>query len=295
MASKKETAAEKKARQQRAAQRRASAQSMRERTQRTGTKAKVQQGTKPGTPVAKQRVSGAKLGSTVSKTRVTRTKADTVGGNKPNGRQPRALTNGGKPVMRQLRAKAIQAQRQAQDKTTVASRNQRVTPTNAAGQRIKDMARQQRVIGDSGQVRAAQQRGAQLKAEAQARRNARAVSKHMEGILKAAKLARDVVGTVKTLGRGGVIAAGIQAYNSGDGTLDAARKRGDLNKRRTPTTQESQMYAAQEAKARAANAKRRASASSKSAASFDDAFRAARKAGVKSFTWNGKKYTTDVK
>jgi hypothetical protein len=57
---------------------------------------------------------------------------------------------------------------------------------------------------------------------------------------------------------------------------------------------------AQEKKARAKNdARKKASGSSaatpNTAASFDDAFKDARRAKVKTFTWRGKKYTTDMK
>ena len=88
--------------------------------------------------------------------------------------------------------------------------------------------------------------------------------------------------------------AGLQAYNSGDGTLDAAKKRGDLKIKRQPSPQEKASYAQQEAKAQAANAQRQKKYNS-TAGGFDEAFRSARKAGVKTFTWNGKKYTTETK
>ena len=207
---------------------------------------------------------------------------------KPNGRQPRAITNGSSLQMRRIRAKAVQARRQAQGKSTVASRNQSVTPTNARGQRIRSMAKGQRVIGDSGKVRAAQAQGARNVAQAQARRTARATSKAMEAKLKKAAATRTVAGGLK----GGIKAAafmeGLTARNTADGTLTAARKRGDLNKRRQPTPQEQAEFARQERVARQKNAARKST-------SFDDVFRDARRAGVKTFTWRGKKYTTEMK
>ena len=64
-----------------------------------------------------------------------------------------------------------------------------------------------------------------------------------------------------------------------------------------PKRLEQQGYAAQERKARQKLAARKSSTKSSSAtpntaASFDDAFKDARRAKVKSFTWRGKKYTT---
>jgi hypothetical protein len=49
-----------------------------------------------------------------------------------------------------------------------------------------------------------------------------------------------------------------------------------------------QGYAAQEKRAKAQNAARKGD-------SFDDAFKDARRAKVKTFTWRGKKYTTEMK
>jgi hypothetical protein len=100
---------------------------------------------------------------------------------KVNGQQPRAITNGRSATMRQIRAKSIQAQRQAQGKSTAASRNPGITPDSARGQRISAGAKGQRVIGDSGQVRAAQTKGAQIKAQAQAKRGAKAAIPHGHG------------------------------------------------------------------------------------------------------------------
>lgn len=208
------------------------------------------------------------------------------------GGQPK-LTNLNKPTMQKLVRKAAQARKANAGRPLVKpAEAQRLMSQRAP--KIREGAAKLRVPGDSGQVRAAQATGRKLKAEAQARRGARQASQRMQNTLKWAKTARDIIGGIKSLTKGGAAVAGLQAYNTGDGTLDAAKKRGDLNKRRKPTAQEAKSYAAAEAKARAANAKRKASAASKSAAAFDDAFRSARKAGAKTFTWNGKKYTTDV-
>ena len=89
-------------------------------------------------------------------------------------------------------------------------------------------------------------------------------------------------------GKLGAAAAGLQAYNTGDGTLDAAKKRGDLNHRRQPSPEEKAQAKREEQTARAKNAQRKTP-------SFDDAFRDARRAKVKTFTWKGKQYTTEMK
>lgn len=196
---------------------------------------------------------------------------------KPNGRQPRAITNGNSPAMKQIRAKAVQARRQAQGKSTVASRNQSVTPTNARGQRIRQMANSQRVIGDSGQVRAAQTQGARNVAQAQARRGAKAATKAMAAKLKQAALKRTAAGGLKAGVKGAVFAEGLTSRNTGDGTLTAAMKRGDYKPKQGPAVPERLTQKGVDKK------------------TFDDAFRQARQAKAKTFTWRGKKYTTEMK
>jgi hypothetical protein len=207
---------------------------------------------------------------------------------KPNGRQPRAITNGSSLTMRRIRAKAVQARRQAQGKSTVASRNPGITPDSARGQRIRQMANSQRVIGDGGRVRAAAAQGARNVAQAQARRNAKAASQRMTAKLRQAAAKRTAAGGLKGGVKAAVFMEGLTSRNTADGTLTAAKQRGDLAKRRKPSPQESATYRSQEAKARAKNASRRSS-------SFDDAFASARRAKVKTFTWRGKKYTTEMK
>ena len=199
---------------------------------------------------------------------------------------PRAITNGSSNTMKQIRAKAVQARRQSQGKSTVASRSPGITPDSARGQRIRSAAKAQRVPGDSGQVRAAQAQGARNVAQAQAKRGAKAASKAMEAKLKQAATKRTAVGGLKAGAKAAVFAEGLTSRNTGDGTLTAAAKRGDLKK----------TYAQDEAKARAKNAERKAVDAKKPAKeSFDSAFRDARRAKVKTFTWRGKKYTTEMK
>jgi hypothetical protein len=67
-----------------------------------------------------------------------------------------------------------------------------------------------------------------------------------------------------------------------------------------PTPAQRTAYQTQETKARRALTARKKATGSKeatpnTAASFDDAFRDARRAKVKTFTWRGKKYTTEMK
>jgi LAS superfamily LD-carboxypeptidase LdcB len=64
--------------------------------------------------------------------------------------------------------------------------------------------------------------------------------------------------------------------------------------RRAPTPEESAQYKRDEAVARSKNAQRRAN-TKRNAANFDDAFRDARRAGVATFTWDGKQYSTKMK
>jgi len=67
------------------------------------------------------------------------------------------------------------------------------------------------------------------------------------------------------------ITEGLAPQKAADGTLDAARKRGDYKPKQGPANPEKGMTRAQ---------------------SFDKAFAAARKAGKKEFTWRGKRYNT---
>lgn len=124
-------------------------------------------------------------------------------------------------------------------------------------------------------MEAARARGKAEVAKAQARRGAKAASKRMEGVLKAAGTARAVIGGLKTLGRGGVAAAVMAPRPAGDGTLSAAMKRGDYKPQQGPKPATTQ-----------------ASFNKKT---FDQAFKSARTSGAKTFTWRGKKYTTKIK
>lgn len=67
------------------------------------------------------------------------------------------------------------------------------------------------------------------------------------------------------------VTEGLAPQKAADGTLDAARKRGDYKPKQGPANPEKGMTRAQ---------------------SFDKAFAAARKANKKEFTWRGKRYNT---
>jgi hypothetical protein len=209
---------------------------------------------------------------------------------KPSGRQPRAITNGNSPAMRQIRAKAVEARRMAQGKSTVASRNTTVTPTNARGERIRSMAKAQRTIGDSGQVRAAQARGKAEVAKAQARRGAKQAMQSMGRTLSAARTLRNVAGAARMAGPVGAAAAVMAPRPLGDGTLTAAMKRGDYK----PNKFENARAIAFK-KAAAIKGSPVVGPKKSAAGQFDSAFAAARKAGKSTFTWKGKKYTTQMK
>jgi len=192
----------------------------------------------------------------------------------PDGRKPRAITNGNNPAIRQLRAKAVQARRMAEGKSTVASRN-RTAPTPAQRERLSNQVKQMRVPGDSGYVRAAEARGKAEVAKAQTRRNARSAMKNMEGTLKAARAARLLTGGLKGNLHIEAVKAGLQAYNTGDGTLKAALKRGDYKPKQGPT--------------------QKTTTASFNKKSFNEAFKAARSSGAKEFSWRGKRYNTKKK
>ena len=192
-----------------------------------------------------------------------------------DGRQPRALTNTKSATMRQIRAKAVQARRQAQGKSTVASRQQGISPESSRGQRIKQMARSQRVIGDSGRVRAAQQQGQQIRKAAESKRGAKQAMQRMGTKLAQAQALRNVARG----GKAGIMAAAVKesitSRNTADSTLTAAMKRGDYKPKQGPSPKTTQ--------------------SSFNKKSFNEAFREARKSGSKTFSWRGKKYTTKKK
>jgi hypothetical protein len=243
-------------------------------------------------------------------------KAAPAGPSKPDGRQPRAITNGKSPAMRQIRAKAVQARRQAQGKSTVASRNTTVTPTNARGERIRSMAKAQRTIGDSGQVRAAAQRGQEIRKAAQAARGAKQAMGRMGSTLARARLTRGPVSAAVGVAADATLSplATKAGQALGRALKPAARKLDDAlpgvnskdegRRRRAQAAAKgstSSFKGAREAAVKKASAIKGSpvvgprKASSGGASSFDSSFAAARKAGKSTFTWRGKKYNTKLK
>ena len=100
----------------------------------------------------------------------------------------------------------------------------------------------------------------------------------MSGVVKAAQTARDVLGVVKNVTRGGAFAAGLKATNTAKGTLSEARQKyGD------------------KAFAQKQGPSQKTTQSSFNKKTFDQAFKAARSSGAKEFTWRGKKYNTKLK
>lgn len=221
----------------------------------------------------------------------------------PSGRQPRAITNGGSATMKQIRAKAVQANRQTQGKPVMGGAKGKATvlPNSArAGKNlIREGANRMRNMADSGQVRAAQARGAEAKTKAErnrARLNAgvgkfRSDMNKLPGIKQAMALAGGARG-----GAAQAIADVVAPKPTAKGTLSAGGAQGPA----MPKRLQQQGLDAQERKARQSLAARKKATGSKeatpnTAASFDDAFRDARRAKVGSFTWRGKKYTTEMK
>lgn len=183
------------------------------------------------------------------------------------------MVNRNKPTMRKLAAKAAQSRKAGSGRKLVRKEEMRKLMQKA--DKIKQGAKAARVPGDSGYVRAAQARGKAEVRKATARRGAKAAMGRMAGKLAKAKLLR----AGGRLGRGSIHAEiakeVLTARNTADGTLAAARKRGDYKPMQGPTSKTTQ--------------------SSFNKKSFDDAFRTARKSGAKTFTWRGKKYTTKMK
>lgn len=240
---------------------------------------------------------------------------------KPSGRQPRAITNGSSPAMRQIRAKAVQANRQTQSKP-VATKGKAVTLPNSAraGQNlVRQGAQQMRTIGDSGQVRAAAQRGQEIRKAAQAARGAKQAMGRMSGALSRARFARGPASAIAGVAADAALSplatragqalgrALKPAARKLDDALPGVNSRDEARRRRTQAAAKgstSRFKGAREAAVKKAAAikgspvvgPRKASSGSGSAASsFDSSFAAARKAGKSTFTWRGKKYNTKLR
>ncbi len=240
---------------------------------------------------------------------------------KPSGRQPRAITNGNSPAMRQIRAKAVQARRQAQGKP-VATKGKAVTLPNSAraGQNlVRQGAQQLRTIGDSGQVRAAAQRGQEIRKAAQAARGAKQAVGRMSSTLSRARFARGPASAIASVAAGAALSplatragqalgrALKPAARKLDEALPGVNSRDEARRRRSQAAAKgstSRFKGAREAAVKKAAAikgspvvgPRKASSGGGSAASsFDSSFAAARKAGKSTFTWRGKKYNTKLR
>lgn len=195
---------------------------------------------------------------------------------KPSG-TPK-MVNANKPTMQKLVRKAAQARKANAGRPLVKpAEAKRLMSQRAPGIRQGAAQLRQQAAGTTSpgaQARAAAQ-GKAIRQAAETRRLAKAASKRMEGVLKAAKTARQIAGAAGTLTRGGVAAAVLAPRPAADGTLSAAMKRGDYKPKQGPKPSTTQ--------------------SSFNKKTFDQAFKAARTSGAKEFTWRGKRYNTKMK
>ena len=117
---------------------------------------------------------------------------------------------------------------------------------------------------------------------AQASSAQRMANRTARGYGKPGGLERGIKGSAQLM----ALKEGLTARNTAPGTISSMDPK--LARRIEGMQKSGKQWAAQERKARAANAKR-------GSGTFDSAFKDARKAGVKTFTWRGKKYTTKMK
>jgi hypothetical protein len=107
----------------------------------------------------------------------------------------------------------------------------------------------------------------------------------MGAIVKGAQTARNVAGVLKAGIRGGALAAGLQAYNTGAGTITANAP----NIAKQISAMKNKVGPKMVGPKKVGPAK-----VGTIAQSFDKAFAAARKAGKTTFTHQGKKYNTKM-
>jgi hypothetical protein len=216
------------------------------------------------------------------------------------------MVNSNSATMRQIQAKAAAARARAQGKPGITGPVKLPNSVRAGTNLIREGANRLRNLADSGQVRAAQQAG--TKAVETAKRNRARLA---AGVGKGLKEASMLKGAAGVVGRAALpLAIGAQAKNVVGGFQKLAnhpfikgRPKPATPKPaapKGPTPAQRTAYQTQETKARQALTARKKAAGSKeatpnTAASFDDAFRDARRAKVKTFTWRGKKYTTEMK
>lgn len=134
--------------------------------------------------------------------------------------------------------------------------------------------------GTGNVVRTAIERGR----AAAAQKGARAATQAMSRTLAAARTARNVAGALKTAGPVGAAAAVMVPRPLADGSM-AGRNYGKFQNARSEAFK----------KAKAIKGSPVVGPRKSAAGQFDSAFAAARKAGKSTFTWRGKKYTTQMK
>jgi hypothetical protein len=220
------------------------------------------------------------------------------------------MVNSNSATMRQIQAKAAAARARAQGKPGIKGPVKLPNSVRAGRNLIREGANRMRNLADSGQVRAAAQRGQQA-VEAAKRNRARLAA----GVGRGAKEVAALTKGARMLGNAALpVAIAAQAKDVVGGFQKLAnhpfikgRPKPATPKPAMPRTVgpipkrlEQQGLAAQERRARKAlDARKKATGSKEAtpntAASFDDAFKDARRAKVKTFTWRGKKYTTEMK
>jgi hypothetical protein len=139
-------------------------------------------------------------------------------------------------------------------------------------------------------------------AQAQGQANVRAAQQRRENLARVQRDLRGQVGKAASVlsGPAGLARQAIAESVAPRPTAKGTLKGGGAVGPNMPKRLQQQGLAAQERKARRAlDARKKATGSKEAtpntAASFDDAFRDARRAKVKTFTWRGKKYTTEMK
>ena len=237
-------------------------------------------------------------------------KRASIGNVKPgaatNPKRPPQMVNSNSATMRQIQAKAAAARARAQGKPGITGPVKLPNSVRAGTNLIREGVNRLRNLADSGQVRAAAQRGQQA-VEAAKRNRARLAAGVGTGAVERAAFKSGV----KTGGRlllPVAIASQVENVASGfkklanhpfiKGRPKPATPKPAAPKGPTPAQRKD--FAAQETKARQSLTARKKATGSKeatpnTAASFDDAFKDARRAKVKTFTWRGKKYTTEMK
>ena len=220
--------------------------------------------------------------------------------------------NSSSPAMRQIQAKATELRNQVNRGVRAVRQPATVLPNSARAGRnlIREGANRLRNLADSGQVRAAQQAGTKA-VEAAKRNRARLAAgvgrgaKEVAALTKGARMLGNAALPVAIAAQAKDVVGGFQKLANHPfikGRPEPATPKPAMPRTVGPIPKRlvKQGLDAQEAKARKAlDARKKATGSKEAtpntAASFDDAFRDARRAKVKTFTWRGKKYTTEMK